>query len=98
MTKASDGARRPSPAQRNGQSQQTYVANASERPCGSDSQTAHGVDASASPAAQSEAAASAQRHTVFVTALSGWSDACYAVSDLVQHVARQYSYTLVKRL
>lgn len=98
MTKASDGARRPSPAQRNGQSQQTYVANASERPCGSDSQTAHGVDASASPVAQSEAAASAQRHTVFVTALSGWSDACYAVSDLVQHVASQYSYTLVKRL
>lgn len=98
MTKASDGARRPSPAQRNSQSQQMYVAHAPEHPCGCDSQAADGAHDAAQDERPEAAASSPERHTVFVTALSGWSDACYAVSDLVQHVVRQYGCTLVKRL
>lgn len=48
--------------------------------------------------AQSQPADQPAHHTVFVTALSGWSDACYAVSDLAQQLMAHYGGTLVKRL
>lgn len=101
MTKALGGASHLSSNRHQEQSGTRHSTDASDMACGRDTHAAPSADPPVGQAGADDQAGSssvAPTHTVFVTALSGWSDACYAVSDLVQHLANHYGCTLIKRL